>query len=81
VFLNLTFANQAGAPSFRVLCGKWEDENLDQRTPSSPEAQGWGTLTVSRLTFPIGALDQLTVEKGTTSVVPQIGKSRAASSR
>jgi hypothetical protein len=37
VSLNLTPAKQAGAPSFRVLCGKVGTENLDQRTPSISE--------------------------------------------
>src|SRR5580658_6092088 len=37
VSLNLTPARQAGAPSFRVLCGKVGNENLDQRTPSTSE--------------------------------------------
>ncbi len=30
--LNLTQPKSTGAPSFRALCGKVGDENLDQRT-------------------------------------------------
>jgi len=34
---NLTLAKQAGAASFRVLCGKVGDENLDKRTAFASE--------------------------------------------
>src|SRR5580704_11590494 len=52
VSLNLTPARQAGAPSFRVLCGKVRTENLDQRTPSTSETgQGRAFLEIEAPTL------------------------------
>jgi hypothetical protein len=62
--LNLTHAKPTGAPSFRVLCGKVGDDNLDERTLEGLSTEGRGIAPVQ-------------LWKATTSVVPISGKSPA----